>query len=62
MAQAAARVGPTEVRRSRNGYAARLFKVVSDRVILAYRRSRERDELATAMSRARAGRETGVKC
>ena len=32
------------------------------RFVAAYRRSREREDLAAATSLARAGRETGVKC
>jgi hypothetical protein len=62
MAQVAARAGTTKVGRGRRGRAARLFRIVSAVWACAFRRSRERDELGAAMSLARVGRETGVKC
>ncbi len=62
MAQVAARIGTRKVGRVRKGRTTRLFRILSDGLALAYRRSREREELAAAMAVARAGRETGVKC
>jgi hypothetical protein len=62
MAQATAQVGTVERSQVRSRRAAQLFKIVTDRVISAYRGMRERDELAAAASVAHIGRETGVRC
>lgn len=62
MARVAVQIETVEVGRGRSGRAARLFRITSDRLASVYRRSRERDELAAAISLTRIGRETGVKC
>ncbi len=62
MAQIAARARTTDVARDRDGRAIRLFRMASEGLATAYRRSRERQEMGRVASLARTGRETGVKC
>ena len=61
MAQIAARTG-TRTGRGRTRLALRLYRRFSHGWSVAVRRSRERSELDRAVSSARVGRETGVKC
>lgn len=61
MARVAIEVGKLEARRGRRGSAG-LFRTARDRLVVLYRRSREREELAGAASLSRRGRETGAKC
>lgn len=46
----------------RGGRTTALFKAVREGLSRAYRTSRDREQLGRAMSTARVGRETGVKC
>ncbi|MDQ3963915.1 MAG: hypothetical protein M3277_08420 [Actinomycetota bacterium] len=46
----------------RSTATASWFKPLVKRFSLAYRRSRERDEIGRAMGQASMGRTTGVKC
>ncbi len=39
-----------------------LYETAWERIVRAYRTSRQRDELARSMSMAEIGRETGVRC
>lgn len=62
MAQVSVPLGTGAVGRVGDRPATRLFRMVSDRLAFANRRSRERDDLGAVISLARVGRETGVKC
>jgi hypothetical protein len=62
MARVAIQVGKLEARRGRHGSATGLFRTAWDGLVVLYRRSREREELAGAASLAGLGRETGAKC
>lgn len=62
MARVAIEVGKLEARRGRHGSVPGLVRTQWNGVVVLYRRSREREELAGAASLARRGRETGAKC
>lgn len=62
MARVAIQVKKLEARRGRRGSATGLVRTAWDGLVVLYRRSREREELAGAASLARRGRETGAKC
>lgn len=63
MAQAAVSVGTRGADLAvRGGGTTVLFKAIREGLSRAYRTSRDREQLGRAMSTARVGRETGVKC
>lgn len=65
MTQAAARLeaGTPALRRAYGRATAYpLYETAWERIVRAYRTSRQRDELARSMSMAQIGRETGVRC
>ncbi len=62
MARAAIQVGKLEARRGRRGSVPGLVRTEWNGLVVLYRRSREREELAGAASLARLGRETGARC
>lgn len=65
MTQAAARmeaVNPPLDRAHRQAPTYPLYEKAWERLVRAYRTSRQRDEAARSMSMAAIGRETGVRC
>ena len=65
MTQAAAHLeaaNPALGRAHRRATTYSLYETAWERLVRAYRTSRQRDELASSMSMAEIGRETGVRC
>lgn len=62
MAQIAVRRAGTNALPARVRGTTPLVRMVTKGVAALIRRSQERDEVAAAMSAARTGRETGVRC